>query len=152
MRQIELTDSEIRQVALVAADRVITSKNLGYKNKHGFDGKSRWDIDINGAAAELAYAKMRKEYWKASTGTNQDVDHNENVEIRWTSHQGGKLILRPGDNPESYFVLVVDPAPVMRVVGWIKGLDGMIDQYKTDFGVSGRPEVWAVPQSDLKGF
>jgi len=151
VKRIELTDAEIRISVTVATDRIISSLRKGHKQKHGYDGGNLWEVNVNGAAAELAYAKFRKEYFSASVDTYKDADHGEVTQIRWTKHTRGKLIIREDDNPEHYYVLVVSPLPKMYISGFIKGSE-VEDKYKTNFGIEGRPLVWAIPQDKLRRF
>jgi len=150
---IELTDTEIRQVAITAADRMIDSIRKGLRHSHGYDGNDEWGVHFGGAAAEKAFCKFVDGY-DASTVSNFNcnggADYRDNVQIRWTKNDSGRLIVRPSDDSDHFYYLVVGPVERMRVVGGIKGANAKQDQFKTNFGNPQRPEVYAVPQNHLR--
>lgn len=112
--------------------------------------------DIGGAAAEKAYAKLHGSYWGASTDSYKarpDVGLRYPMEVRWTPHEGGHLLLRPawrgldGDPLDRLYALMVGAPPSFTYVGWIKGQEGARPEFLRR---EGRP-AWWVPQSALYG-
>jgi len=94
--------------------------------------RSTWDNEIEGACAELAWAKTQGEFW---TGvSNLKAKDGADVEIRWTKHEEGGLIVYPHDDDDSVFVLAKGFAPEFRFVGWLRGRDGKRLGNPTSFG------------------
>jgi hypothetical protein len=103
--------------------------------------RSNWDNEIEGACAELAWAKHLSVYW---TGvSNLKAKDGADMEVRWTKHEGGGLIIYPHDDDQSVFVLAKGYAPEFRFVGWLRGGDGKRIGRETDFG-------FLVSASDLR--
>jgi hypothetical protein len=83
-----------------------------------------YDFDLNGAAGELAYCKFKNYHWEASVNTFGKPDAGDNVQVRTTTHDKGRLPVRPGHDKDSdVFVLVVGKIPTFRIVGWMLGKD-----------------------------
>ena len=95
--------------------------------------RSNWDNEIEGACAELAWAKHLGVYW---TGvSNLKAKDGADMEVRWTKHEGGGLIIYPHDDDQSVFVLAKGHAPEFRFVGWLRGAEGKAVGNPTDFGI-----------------
>jgi hypothetical protein len=141
---IRLTPMELLQGAMTGAIRRITSLTRAMdKNKHA--DKSDWATDIDGALAELAFAKWRRVYYRPSNMSLKEPDVGR-VQVRSTSHRHGHLILRPNDksNAAQVFVLAITDAPDVRLIGWKFGVDCMCDEYWRDLEAG-----WWVPQAAL---
>jgi hypothetical protein len=128
------------------------SKKRNWVRNPNWDG---WKNDIEGSIAEMMFAKFRRQYWDFNVYTKRDrrlfkAGDVGGFEVRWTERLNGSLILRTDDSPGSYFVLVVGECPNYWIVGWIKAVDGMKDEY-LDAPHDG-PESWFVPQSALTLF
>ena len=145
---IELTRAEIEIAKSIGCLRRMASMKQGHKNAHGFDGSTAWDIDIEGAAAELAYCKYRGKYWGGCVNTYKGADVGSNVQIRSTTRPDGCLIVRDNDPDDHFFVLVVGRIPAFTVVGFIKGCDAK--QKKWIRNPNGREACYFVPQDWLK--
>lgn len=138
-----LTPMELLQGAMTGAIRRITSITRAMdKNKHA--DKSDWATDIDGALAEIAFAKWRKVYYRPSNMSLKEPDVGK-VQVRSTSHALGHLIVRPNDkkNAAQPFALGITDAPYVRLIGWKFGVDCMKDEYRREDG------SWWVPQADL---
>lgn len=147
---ITLSMEEMTMVTVVAGLRRGESKTKNRKDNHGFDGSAAWDIEVEGAAAEMAYCKLRNKYWTGSVNSFKGADQGDNVQIRHTAIKNGSLIVRPEDNQEHYYVLVTGKAPSLVVRGWIKGSDAMKPEYFKE--PNGRKGAYFVPQSALSIF
>lgn len=144
MNEVFLTGTELMVAALVGEMRRVTSIKEGY-NKHKHAEKSDWATDIDGASAELAFAKKRNIYWNASNRTFKDPDVGT-WQVRSTTHTDGHLIIRPNDvYLAERFALVITDAPVYRIVGFITAGEARADKYW-------RGDAWWVPQADLHPF
>lgn len=145
---VNLTAIEVEICKLVAETRYKTSREMGLSGSYG--SIPSIDIDISGAAAEMAVSKYLDCYWQAGINTFHAADIGTEIQVRATKHQAGKLILRNRDNPEHVYFLVVDMMPSFKIAGYVEGKKAMNDKYLTNFGILSRPSCWAVPQEELK--
>lgn len=142
---ITLTDQEMRIAALTGSERRIQSFHR--PDSHGYAGEDGWTIDIEGAAGELAFAKHLNRYWAATVGTFKAADIGTKIQVRTVSSADLSLIVRPDDDPEQVYVLMVGTAPTFEFGGWIRGRDARQDAYRR--APNGRPEAWFVPRTAL---
>jgi hypothetical protein len=137
-----------------AAARVGTLRRLeclkSGKYRKTFDPEGGWKTDIEGAGAEMAYAKLRNCFWSHSVNRFKDPDFNHNVEIRHTTRWNGSLIVREPVSEDSYYVLVTGELPNYRIVGWIQGRAAMKPEWYQ--AKARRPPAYFVPQSELRSF
>lgn len=143
---VKLNWFEVLAGAFTGVTRRVESIRKGYKNSKGFDRDDVWDIDINGACAELAAAKCMNRYWNASVNGFKKGDIG-NYQVRLARGTTPYLLFRKNDNPNAIFILVNGVAPTFKVMGWMKGSEGMKSKYLRSFG--GRPDVYAVPPDEL---
>lgn len=143
---VNLNWFEVLSAAYTGVMRRVESIRKGYKNAKGFDRTDVWDIDINGAGAEMAAAKCMNRYWDGSVNGFKRGDVG-NYQVRLARGETPYLLFRQNDNPDAIFVLVNGVLPSFKVLGWLKGSDGMKAKYLRSFG--GRPEVYAVPPKYL---
>lgn len=150
---IVLTPAEIRMAIAIGGMRreeSIAQNLVNCTQKDGYVGETAWDMDINGAGAELAYCKFRNVYWGGCVNNFKEADVGNNIQIRSTKLENGGLIIRPNDDPTHYYVLVVGQLPKYDVVGWILGADGMdVINLRAP---NGREAAYFVPQSKLHTF
>jgi len=139
--------------AFVGAKRHIESVFAGRTPADGFDQTKAdiYRINIEGAAAEMAYCKFRGVYFPATVNNFKSADVGSNVQVRHTKRPDGDLRITKNDNPEHFFVLVIGIPPVMHIVGWIKGADGMRPEWLRVL-TEGRAASYWVPQRELNGF
>lgn len=97
-----------------------------YSRWKAFDN---WDIDINGAIGEAAVARYLNSYWAPGVAGAPDLPE---AEVRTTTRNNGCLILHKENDDLSVFVLVVVNGNTAKIVGWIRGADGKLDQYWRD--------------------
>jgi hypothetical protein len=94
-------------------------KLLGRRGDRIQKEESTWDNEIEGACAEFAWAKHLGLHW---TGVSDlRAKDGGGMEVRWTKHDHGGLIVYGHDNDESMYVLAKGRAPVYRFVGWLRG-------------------------------
>jgi hypothetical protein len=60
----------------------------------------------------------------------------ENIQVRTTDRDDGRLILRERDFPGHWYVFVVGTPPVMSVRGYVYGCDAQRPEYSAD------PQDW----------
>jgi hypothetical protein len=120
-------------------------------NRHDNDrdkGADKWQIDIEGAMAELAAAKALGMYWPATVDTFKGPDIGDDIQVRWTKYNDGRLLYRNADSTDEYYVLVTGCAPGYEVRGWILGAHARRDEWADNPGGMGR--AYFVPQSHLQ--
>ena len=144
---IVLEDYEMVQGANTGSLRHIASIKKGYKNKIKLE--SSWNTHIEGACGEIAVSKAFGKYWGGSINTFKrggDVDSTK-WEVRTRSKHNYDLILRNDDPQDRIYFLVTGLCPNYEIKGWIKGNDGMKQEYLHDHGNYG--EAYFVPQEHL---
>ena len=152
--RVMLTEVEQRMAIQSGQERRIQSAAQKLKDKDfgiSITGR-RWDIDIEGAAAEMAYAKFRDFYWGGHVGSFKGADVGSLAQSRHTVRSDGCLIIRDDDSPSHFYILVIGQMPVYEIAGWIKGSDAKVDEYLRDPGPNGGPRCFMIPQKALKNF
>lgn len=145
--KIKLNKSEMFQAALVGVMRQIDNLFVGRKDAYGAGKKNGWDMHIQGASGEMAFAKYRDKYWTGNLG-DLKADDVGKTQVRTTASSYKKLILHNRDPDDRAFVLVAGIAPSFEILGWIWGKDGKKREYWAD-PVGGRP-AYFVPKEVLR--
>lgn len=150
--KVTLNPDEILQAALVGVKRNINAIGRGNFQVNKPDQNKLWQSHIEGAMGEMAVAKVANKFW--STGTKDDSDIGE-WEVR-TTHANGILVIRQRDvdkgKANKTFILVRGSYGNYDVVGWIKGVDAIKDEYWRDPTNTGRPKAWFFPTNKLNSF
>ncbi len=135
--------------ASVGVRRHICSMLEGRVDSHGFNGKDKWMIHIEGAAGELAFAKAVDRYYLPTVNTfKHGGDGVSTIQVRTRSKHHYELMVRRNDDPEKVFVLVTGEMPIFVVRGWLFGKEAMLPEYLKDHG--GRPHAYFAPQDKLR--
>lgn len=100
--------------------------------------RSNWDNEIEGACAELAWAKYSGSYWSGVEKLR--AKDGAGVEVRWTKHKEGGLIIYDTDDDSAVFVLAKGFAPEFSFVGWLRGKEAKKLGRLTEFGLLVRQE------------
>jgi len=140
-----LTPSEMRLAALVEVERRVDNLYNYRAARHGAD--DGWTIGIEGAAAEMAFAKMIGVFWSGAVGNLKAKDVGL-LQVRSTQRDDGCLILHKWDSDDDVFVLMVGTAPRFDCRGWLRAADGKTEEFWRD-PIGGRP-AYFVPQSKLR--
>ncbi len=151
--EVTLNNTEIAVAALIGCGRTIRGKGFRdpSRTRKKESGLSQWQIDIEGACAEAAFAKARNLYWSGLALDTFKAGDVGDVQVRHTELEYGSLVLRPTDTDDSApFALVIGSAPTFRVIGWIIAGDGKQEQWK--HGKDTSEPYWRVPQSALRSF
>ena len=128
--------------ATIRVMRRIASYTKRDDNKHTPRNDDTWDRDIEGACAEVAFAKHFNVFWDGSINTFHDPDVGK-IQIRHTQLESGCLIVREDDKDHEVFALVIGTHPSFRLAGWMYAGDAKQGRWqKDDFS-------WFVPQSQL---
>ena len=150
MMHVMLTPNEQMLAAMVGQSRYTSSRLRGYDNSSQDGVGDPGRRDQHAAGAEIAVAKALNIYWPPSWDVGKNAaDIPPDLQVRWTTHHAGKLILRPGDVAGRY-ILVIGQTPSFEVIGWLSREMAMIDDFLTDFGQSDRPKCYAVPRAALR--
>ena len=138
-------------------DEIFTAANHGvYRRVKMHEGKrenreqkerSIWDNEIEGACAELAWAKYWGQYWTGLSGLrSQDA---AGAEVKWTRYPDGGLIINENCKNHEVLVLAKGFAPTFYFVGWITAGEGRPLAKRTSFGKL-LPEEFLYPFEIIK--
>lgn len=147
METIRLTSSELMGAALVGVMRQVTNLRDAREDAYGCRRDDGWRAHIEGACGECAVAKFLGMYWNGSLGKLRAADVGT-LQVRTRSRHDYDLIVHPGDEDDSPFVLVTGTAPVYVLRGWIRGRDAKLPEFWSD-PAGGRPAFF-MPQSRLR--
>ena len=147
MVTIKLSNAELYVAGHVGTMRRVASiqkKIPDTKNsKRGF-----WETDADGAAAEMAVAKYFGVYWVPSVNAGKASDVL-NFQVRSTSWQNGKLIIRTKDKKNEKYILVTVNVDICNIVGWTWADDAKKEKFWKPEDHTGE-SAWWVPQSELQ--
>lgn len=146
---VELNAMEVGQAAAVGVTRHIKALVKGLKHKHlNSEEIESWQVHIEGACAECAFAKGMDIHWHAPVDTFKTGYDVGGFQIRSSEHLDGCLIVRPDDtDDEATFYLVTGSAPYYTIRGWIVAREAKrLGWWGTK---NNRPCCWWVNQSDL---
>lgn len=143
---VSLSWHEAAMASEIGRLRQLAAVKNSLPDRHGYDGDG-WSEHIEGALGELAVAKALNIYWDGSINTFGAHDL-PGVQVRTRSKHDYDLIVRDGDDPDAYWVLVTGKCPSYCVRGWILGRDAKKPQWRQAHG--GRPAAYFVPQSHLQ--
>ena len=140
-----LNENEIYVASLVGLRRRVASMNYSKKGNY-VRRDAWWDMDIEGANAELAVAKHFGIYWDFSVGTFKAPDVGS-FQVRHTHYGNGRLVVRPADSDTERYYLVTGAAPIFTIHGWLLGKDAKQDKYLE--APHGNAPCWMVPNDCL---
>jgi len=139
---INLTSAQMICSATVGGIRRACAVQQENKNSKHDKSRSDLDIDVDGAGAECAFAKYLGAFWEMSVNTYKQHDV-AGYQVRGTIRRDGRLIVRPNDNDDHEFVLVITAdAPRYRIVGTFKCGDAKVSEFWDG-------DCWWVPQDRL---
>lgn len=127
--------------------RNITAIEKGRKHIAGFGNGSAWNNHIEGAAGELAVAKVLDVYWGGSINTFKKGGDVGDLQVR-TSLTHEDLIVRPHDSDSAIFVLVLGPLPTVQVKGWMYGYEAKQEKWLARRAE--RTPAYFVPNKELR--
>lgn len=136
---------ELSVAAHVGQMRRVESMRRGCTRADGTTPE--WNTDVEGAAAEMAVAKLLGRYWSGSVNAFHDPDVGI-IGVRHTTRPDGKLIVRDRDKDDVLYVLVTGSNGSYTIHGGIMGADARaLDEYRRN--PNGWGDAWFVPQSEL---
>jgi len=127
--------------------RIRKWKNLR-EDQWGADHRDGWQLDIEGACGELAFASASGLFWRGPCGVR--VDDIDGIEVRTASKDNYRLIVTPSDPENKMYVLMVGKDGRYRFAGSIMGYEAKVEKYLDDPNQQG--ERYFVPQCDLVDF
>lgn len=151
-RDVALVYAEQMMSGVVGQLRRISSNKNGYATDCHVVGSS-WATDIDGAAAEMAFAKATGVYWSGHVFNFKGADVGEHFQVRSTIYENGHLIIRETDNDDHVYVLVIAKPPVYSIRGAILARNAKVEKYWRQGDGKDAPRgssCWWVPQSDLQ--
>lgn len=147
MVAVKLTWHEMMMAGHVGMLRHVEAVMNDRPDLHGYDGQSGWQTHCEGAAGELAAAKVLGRYWDGSVNTFRRGGDVGDVQVRTRSRHDYELIVRDRDRDDDAFVLVTGRAPEFRVVGWIRASAAKQPDWMRTHG--NRPPAYFVPHAAL---
>lgn len=140
---------EVTAAATIGIHRRVSSLQKQITDRMHSRDENPWQIDIEGACAELACAKALGVYWGAGVDTFKSPDIGHTIQVRSTSKPSNRLIIRENDPDDEAFILVVGKAPAYEVRGWILGREGKKPEWVKDANGIGKP-AYFIPTEELK--
>jgi len=142
---IALTPKEMMRGAMVGVIRQIESLQHGFVDRAGAGLDEGWQLHVEGALGELAFAKWRGIFWTGA-GSIKAPDVG-GYGVRTRSNHGYELIIRDDDDDDRRFVLLTGRNGTYKVHGWIHAKDAKQERWRQTHG--GRSPAYFVPQSAL---
>lgn len=142
-----LTWPEFLQGAYAGVLRHVQNLRHGHTERaYGADPRDGgvWDRHIEGACAEMAFAKYINRFWSGAVGDHGALDVDR-YQLRVSRYDAAHLIIHPHE--KGIFVLLTGHAPTYRLCGWLDARDAKRDRYWGELQ-TGRP-AYNVPQRDL---
>jgi hypothetical protein len=145
---VRLTWSEVMLAGEAGLMRQVDNLKNGRRQTFAIpDPEEEWRRDIEGACAEMAFAKFGDRFWSGAIGNFKVADVGP-FEVRSTGYENGCLPINKKNNPDRLFILAVGRAPVFRLAGWIKGSDAQrVEWWREPPAVPFA--AWFVPQANL---
>ena len=137
--------------------RVFESLRLKQNWGHNYSGSVNDQIakSISGSCAELAVCKfLDTEFnFHVNHGAKPDIIfHDVHLQVRsQLPKQNNSLIIRPkGSKAGEIYILVIDKSPIYEIHGFVNSTYVLgTDKFLTDFGITDRPKVHALPIEKL---
>lgn len=146
MTQVSLEKYELQLASHVGCQRHVEAICADLQDRYGAD-KGGWNLHIEGACGELAFAKLLNIYWNGSINTFGLGGDVGDIQVRTRSRHDYELIVRAKDRDGDAFVLVTGVAPNYVVRGWLFGQEAKRDEWLNAHG--GRTPSWFIPHKEL---
>jgi len=136
-----------RMVGIERAQWYQTNKPLHKKKYVEMESYEEELTQMMSVAAEIAVARYFNLHdFEPKNGTFKNkADVGQNIEVRYSEHDYGSLIIRRSDRDTDYAVLVTGSFTHLYLRGWHDVATGQCQDYVVD----DRPECWWIPQSKL---
>jgi len=152
--QTELNSQEYRVANWIGKGRQNAAVSRGYKNQNQC-GKDDLQMHIDGAAGELAFAKIFRLYPgsifdRLGSLAPYDVYFPElgGIDVKTTANKFGRLNIEYGKtkNPADIYALMIGSEARFTYAGMIKANEALTERYLTDVG---NGPFFAIPQDSL---
>jgi hypothetical protein len=143
---VELTAEELEVARFVGELRLATALARGARNRiAGYEVTPA--EEMQGAAAELAVARMTNRYPTSLMGRGAVADVGLGLQVRSTRHNEGRLVVHRQDPADqSYCLVVAISESLFDVRGFVRGVDARVDEF---WRAKANPPGWWVPQVAL---
>jgi hypothetical protein len=147
--RISLTATELMIAGYVGNARNVQSLTKRWEPAAGVGVSNTWTPNIEGAAGEMAVAKLLGIYWRPIVGDHQADDVGPYQVRTNISRKHADLCLREKDRDDRLYISVLSFVPEFVILGFISGADGKRCEYRRD-GSPGRPQCFYVPRVALR--
>ena len=147
---VTLTPAEMSDATDIGERRNRVAVAAGIQSKYGA-GRDDARLHILGAMGECAFCKQLNIPWPRYINTYKHKPNVGEYDVQCRSEAHYELMVRPDNNMDWKYVLVLGPRPpLFEIVGWKWGRDAQRDDWLKSYG--GRPAAWFVPQGSLNKF
>jgi hypothetical protein len=148
MAIVRLSTTEMMVANYVGGARNVQSLVRRWEPAAGVGTANTWTPNVEGAAGEIAVAKILGIYWEPIVG-NPLADDVGPYQVRTNiSRKYDDLCLRAKDRDDRFYISVLSFAPDFDVLGFIRGAEGKRPEWLRD-GTVGRPKCFYVPRDAL---
>lgn len=148
--EITLSPSEMYHAAMVGITRQCTNLRDRRQDAYGALKDMGWQLHVEGACGEKAFAKMLGIYWSGAIG-DLSADDVGQFQVRTNSRSDGDLIMHYDDPGDRIFVLMTGLAPTYTFRGWQWGEQSKQDSFWRESAPGKGRAAFFVPQSYLRG-
>lgn len=149
MEIVRLTTTELMVAGYIGTARnVQSSVVVGRDPGVGLRQDDNWTKNIEGAAGEMAVAKLLGIYWMPRIGDIQADDVGPYQVRTNASRRLDDMALHDKDRDDRAFISVLSFVPDFHILGWIMAKDGKQASWSR-VGTPGRPPCYFVPRSAL---
>ena len=142
---IHLTQAECAFAAQIGCRRFINAK---FNNRQDYIGLSNgWEDNIEGALAEVAFAKHMNLWFDPNLGKFGEPDVDD-WHVRSTKYLNGKLCIHPDERTGKY-VLLTGKFNEWSVKGWIDAEQGRQEQFYMSLRDDRPVKCYWIPQNVL---
>lgn len=144
---VRLSKSEITHAASVGVERQAQNIRDKRRSAHGHGGDNDWQVHIEGALSECAFAAYQGVYWWKGQLRDDDVGR---FQVRSTQHEYGHLLLHDTDQASKIFWLVTGKNGDYIIQGYILAGDGQDEDKYWRCPPGTTRACYMVPIADLK--
>ena len=119
--------------------RTVASRRFSQGGQQQYGAKAGFFLDLGAAEAELVVSIATGLPWTAAF-VRGGADVGSDLEVRWTSHSSGRLIVHPNDPDGWCGVLVTGLHGSYRIAGWL------------EVGLAKRPRWLDVPRQGGRAY
>lgn len=143
---VTLRPDEMALAVIGGGFRHIRAVNKGFPDTFEGPYKHSFGPHVDGALAEMAVARHYGFYWSPTCVTNfKGLDGDAGpLQVRSTTQDPPRLIVRPRDRDNRPYVLVLSRAPHFELCGWLTGAEAKVIEWARNQG-----EYFSVPVSAL---